>query len=176
MKQTTEAMKRILYLLLFSCAFASYAQINVEVTAGGINPNPIQSTIPQMTDERFIELTQLWAPEFSRGESNITEITANSLTIDAFRDNAFLYRNKGETFFHKIKYQMKISKSGNSYSVSFKVLEIYANKVLLKSTIEDYFLPNGNLKEDFQEVKPTLEKSINIILNSYDRYLKTTKS
>lgn len=169
-------MKRFLqYLLIFS-AFSTYAQIKVEVTPNGINPNQIQETIPPMTDERFIELSQMWIAEFSPGESNITEVTANSLTIDAMRDNAFLYRNKGETFLHNIKYQLKISKNGDTYTSSIKILEIYARKVLLESTIADYFLPKGNLKEGFEEVKPSLERSLNIILNSYDRYLKTTKS
>ena len=169
-------MKRFLqYFLIFS-AFSTYAQIKVEVTPNGINPNQIQETIPLMTDERFMELSQMWIAEFSRGESNITEVTANSLTIDAMRDNAFLYRNKGETFLHNIKYQLKISKNGDTYTSSIKILEIYARKVLLESTIADYFLPNGNLKEGFEEVKPSLERSLNIILNSYDRYLKTTKS
>lgn len=169
-------MKPILYFLLIFSSLSTYAQISVEVTANGINPSPIQGTLPDMTDERFIELTQLWAPQFSRGEFDISEITSNSLTIDAFRDNAFLYRNKGETFYQKIKYQMKVSKKGNTYQVTFKILEIYANRVLIQSTIADYFLPNGNLKEGFDDVKPSLEKSINIILNSYDRFLTTTKS
>ena len=169
-------MKRILQLLLIFSAFSGFAQIQVEVTPSGITPNPITGTLPAMTDERFIELSQNWISEFSRGEASITEVTANSMTIDAFRDNAFLYRNKGETFIHKIKYQLKVSKERNSYTSSIKVTEIYANKVLLKSTITDYFLPNGNPKEGFEEVKPTLEKSLNIILNSYDRYLKNTKS
>lgn len=169
-------MKLFLQFFLIFSAFSSYAQIKVEVTSNGINPNPVQGTLPDMTDERFIELSQLWAPEFSRGESDISEVTENSLTIDAFRDNAFLYRNKGETYFHKIKYQLKITKSGNTYTSSFKILEIYANRVLLKSSIADYFLPNGNLKDGFEEVKPSLERSVNIILNSFDRFLNTTKS
>jgi len=169
-------MKRILQLLLIFSTFTGFAQIQVEVKPNGISPNPITRTIPAMTDERFIELSQNWASEFSRGEAIITEVTPNSMTIDAFRDNAFLYRNKGETFLHKIKYQLKVSKQRNSYTASLSVTEIYANKVLLKSTIADYFLPNGNQKEGFEEVKPTLEKSLNIILNSYDKYLKNTKS
>jgi len=169
-------MKRILQLFLIFHAFAGFGQIKVEVTSNGINPNSITEKLPAMTDERFIELTQMWAPEFSSGEFDITEVTENSITIDAFRDNAFLYRNKGETFFHKIKYQLNVSKNGNAYTSSFKILEIYANKVLLKSTISDYFLSNGNLKEGFEEVKPTLERSVNIILNSFDSYLKNTKS
>lgn len=169
-------MKRILQLLLIFSTFASLAQIKVEVTQNGVDPNQFQESLPAMSDERFIELSQIWASEFSRGEFDISEVSSNSLTIDAFRDNAFLYRNKGETFMHNIKYQLKVSKTGNSYTASFKILEIYAKKVLLKSTISDYFLPNGNLKEGFEEVKPSLERSVNMILNSYDRYLKTTKS
>ena len=169
-------MKLILQLLLLFSAFANYAQINVRVTQNGVDPNPTQGKIPAMTDERFIELTQNWIQEFSRGEFEITELTPNSMTIDAFRDNAFIYRNKGETFHHKIKYRMKVQKTGNTYTAGFQIAEIYANKVLLKSLISDYFLSNGNPKEGFEEVKPSLENSINIILNSYDRYLNITKS
>lgn len=169
-------MKLLLQLFLIFFTISNYAQIKVQVTQNGIEPNSFTEKIPPMTDDRFIELSQIWASEFSGGNSNSTEVTANSLTIDAMRDNAFLYRNKGETFLHNIKYQLKITKSGNSYTSSIKILEIYARKVLLKSTITDYFLPNGNLKEGFEEVKPSLERSLNIILNSYDKYLKTAKS
>lgn len=169
-------MKLLLQLFLIFFTISNYAQIKVQVTQNGIEPNSFTEKIPPMTDERFIELSQIWASEFSGGNANNTEVTTNSLTIDAMRDNAFLYRNKGETFLHNIKYQLKVTKNGDSYTTSFKILEIYARKVLLKSTITDYFLPNGNLKEGFEEVKPSLERSVNIILNSYDRYLKTTKS
>ena len=169
-------MKLLLQLFLIFFTISNYAQIKVQVTQNGIEPNSFTEKIPPMTDERFIELSQIWASEFSGGNANNTEVTTNSLTIDAMRDNAFLYRNKGETFLHNIKYQLKVTKNGDSYTTSFKILEIYARKVLLKSTITDYFLTNGNLKEGFEEVKPSLERSVNIILNSYDRYLKTTKS
>lgn len=169
-------MKLLLQLFLIFFTISNYAQIKVQVTQNGIEPNSFTEKIPPMTDERFIELSQIWASEFSGGNANNTEVTTNSLTIDAMRDNAFLYRNKGETFLHNIKYQLKVTKNGDSYTTSFKILEIYARKVLLKSTITDYFLPNGNLKEGFEQVKPSLERSVNIILNSYDRYLKTTKS
>lgn len=55
-----------------------------------------------MTNEKFIEGTQLWIQEFSRGEADISEVTENSLTIDAFRDNAF-FTEALETPFFKSK-------------------------------------------------------------------------
>ncbi|HEU4495711.1 MAG TPA: hypothetical protein VFR70_01545 [Flavobacterium sp.] len=163
---------KLLLPFLFFWAIAAPAQIKVELTAKGIIPNVISGKLAPMTDEAFIDTSQAWAQEFSKGEADALDITQNSLAIEAFRDNAFYYTNRGETFYHRIKYRMEIAKSGGTYTCSFKILEIYTKRTLLKSAVADYFLPDGKVKEDFEEVKPSLERSIGIILNSYDRYMK----
>lgn len=164
-------MKITLSLLFVFTVLIAQAQVKVELTPKGFEPNPIVGSLPQMTDEKFIEATQLWAQEFSQGEADISEVTANSMTIDAFRDNAFFYRNLGETFYHKIKYRIKIFKEGNRYSLAFSVTEIYTKKTLLKSSITDYLTADGKPKDGFQDVKPSIEKTVGIILDSYARYM-----
>ena len=143
----------------------------MELTPKGFDPNPIRVSIPFMTNEKFIDGTRLWIQEFSRGEADISEVTENSLTIDAFRDNAFFYRSLGDTFYQKVKYHIKLSKEGNEYVLSFQITEIYAKKTLLKSGITDYFTPDGKMKDGFQDVKSSIEKTVGIILDSYNRYI-----
>lgn len=167
----TDAMKICLSILLVFTVFIAKAQLKVELTPKGFEPNPTVGNLPQITNERFIEATQLWAQDFSRGEADISQVTENSLTIDAFRDNAFFYRNVGDTYYQKVKYQIELSKERNTYSLSFQITEIYTNKTLLKSAITDYFTPDGKMKDGFEEVKPSIEKTVSIILDSYNRYI-----
>ncbi|WP_447636301.1 hypothetical protein [Flavobacterium microcysteis] len=164
-------MKFYFSILLIFTTVISNAQARMELTPKGFDPNPIRGSLPFMTNEKFINGTQLWIQEFSRGESDISEVTENSLTIDAFRDNAFFYRNLGNTFYQKVRYRIKLSKEGNEYVLSFQITEIYANKTLLNSGITDYFKPDGKMKDGFEEVKPSIEKTVGIILNSYHRYI-----
>ncbi|WDO14647.1 hypothetical protein MH928_08095 [Flavobacterium sp. WW92] len=164
-------MKTCLSILFVFTFFLSNAQSKITLTPKGFEPNPIVGSLPQMTNEKFIEGTQLWAQEFSQGEADISEVTENSMTIDALRDNAFFYRNLGETFFHKVKYRIKIFKEGNRYSLAFQVTEIYAKKTLLKSAITDYLTADGKPKDGFQDVKPSIEKTAGIIVDSYARYM-----
>ena len=158
-----------IYIFLFT-ATLSFAQSKSELLPNGTFP-AVQENIKPMTDEKFLDGTNLWIGEFSRGEYDITEVTENSLTIDAFRDNAFIYTNRGESFPHKVKYQLKISKSGTTYTANFRVTEIHTKKVILESTMADYFTSEGKLKEGFEEVKPTMDRTVNIILGSFYRYI-----
>lgn len=164
-------MKISLPLLFLFTSLFSNAQAIMELTPRGFEPNPIVGNLPPMTNEKFIEGTQLWIQEFSRDDADITDVTENSLTIDAFRDNAFYYTNRGETFYFKVKYRIKVAKEGNRYSLSFQVTEIHTKKTIQKSLMTDYFTPDGNLKDGFEEVKPSIEKTVGIILNSYNRYI-----
>lgn len=163
-------MKNLYTYILLLTATLSFAQSKSELLPNGTFP-PVQENIKPMTDEKFLDGTNLWIGEFSRGEYDITEVTENSLTIDAFRDNAFIYTNRGESFPHKVKYQLKISKSGNTYTANFRVTEIHTKKVILESTMADYFTSEGKLKEGFEEVKPTMDRTVNIILGSFYRYI-----
>lgn len=175
MKQTTEAMKITLHILLFFAAINTFGQSKSELQPDG-SFTPVEETIAAMTNEKFIEGTQLWISEFTRGQADITEVTENSLTIDAFRDNAFLYTSLGESYLHNVKYQLKIRKEGNKYFATFQVLEIHSRKVILKSTLADYFTSDGKMKEDFKDVKPSMDRTVNIILGSYYRYISKFRS
>lgn len=159
------------FLLFFSTVFA---QTQVELTPSGFSPNPVSEKIPAMTNERFMDLTRLWIEEFTRGTGTVSELTANSLTLDAYRDNAFYFTNLGETYYFKVRYQMKIAKNGNTYTASLQVTQIQNTRSVLESTLADYFLPDGTLKEGFEQVKPSMEKTANIILGSFYRYIATT--
>lgn len=162
-------MKNFYSLILIFTAILSFGQSKSELLSNGTFP-PVEETIKPMTDEKFLDATKIWIAEFSRNEYDITELTANSLTIDAFRDNAFVYSNRGEKFTHKIKYQLKIAKTGNKYSASFKVTEIHTKKTMLEYNMANYFTSEGKLKEGFEDVKPTMDRTVNIILRSFYRY------
>jgi len=161
-------MKNFYPFILFFTTILSFGQSKSELLPNGTFP-PVEENIKPMTNEKFVDGARLWIGEFSRGEYDITEVTENSLTIDAFRDNAFLYTNRGESFPHKVKYQLKITKNGNKYSANFKVTEIYTKKTILESTLADYFTSDGKLKEGFEEVKPSMDRTVNIILGSFYR-------
>lgn len=162
------------FILLFTLTF-SFGQSKSELLPNGTFPS-VEETIKPMTNEKFLDGTRLWIGEFSRGEYDITEVTENSLTIDAFRDNAFLYTNHGESFLYKIKYQLKIAKKGNKYSADFKVTEIHTKKTILESTMSQYFTSEGKLKEGFEKVKPSMDRTVNIILGSFYKYISNYRS
>jgi len=165
-------MKKIYLILLLLTTFFSFGQSKSELLPNGNFP-PVEEMIKPMTNEKFIDATRLWIGEFSRGEYDITEVTENSLTIDAFRDNAFMYTNRGESFLYKIKYQMTITKTGNKYAATFKVTEIHTKKTILESTMSQYFTSEGKLKEGFEEVKPSMDRTVNIIFGSFYNYIST---
>lgn len=128
----TDTMKFFFSILFIFASIITNAQARMELTPKGFDPNPIRGNLPFMTNEKFIDGTKLWIGEFSRGEADISEVTENSLTIDAFRDNAFYYSSLGDTFYQKVKYRIKLSKEGNEYVLSFQITEIYAKKNTLE--------------------------------------------
>lgn len=168
-------MKNFYLIIAFFTSILSFGQSKTELLPNGTFP-PVEETISPMTNEKFLDATKIWIAEFSRNEFDITEVTENSLTIDAFRDNAFVYSNRGETFTHKIKYQLKIAKTGNRYSATFKVTEIHTKKTMLTYNMANYFTSEGKLKEGFDDVKPSMDRTANIILSSYYKYISGYKN
>ncbi|NBL66030.1 hypothetical protein GV828_12550 [Flavobacterium sp. NST-5] len=162
---------KIFTTLLFFWSVSIAAQTTVSLTPTGFSPNPVTENIPLMSNEKFMDITRLWIEEFTRGTGTVSELTTNSLTLDAYRDNAFYITNLGETFYYKVRYQLKIAKEGNTYSATFNVTQIQNTRSVLESSITNYFLPDGTMKEGFEEVKPSMEKTANIILGSYYRYI-----
>lgn len=163
-------MKKFYLFIAFFTSILSFGQAKTELLPNGTFP-PVEEAINSMTNEKFLDATKLWIAEFSRNEFDVTEVTENSLTIDAFRDNAFVYSNRGENFTHKVKYQLKIVKTQNRYSAAFKVTEIHTKKTMLEYNMANYFTSEGKLKEGFEDVKPSMDRTANIILSSLYRYL-----
>lgn len=140
------------------------------LTPGGFDA--VKVSIPQTPNEKLVELTKRWAAEANRtSAADITEVTENSLTVSAFRNNGFIYRSKGETYQHKIRYDMNFSFSGSFYTVTFTVTEIYHDDVLLKYTLPDYFDSKGNIKEGYTDLQPSIENTANTLVNSHYNFI-----
>lgn len=156
-------------ILLITCILQAQPP-KLVLTPGGFDP--VKVTVPQTPNEKLVELTRQWAIEANRSyDVDVTEVTGNSLTVTSFRNNGFIYRSKGETYQHKIKYQMKFSFSGDFYTVTFSVPEIYSNEVLLKYTLPDYFDSKGNIKEGYTDMKPSIESTANTLVNSHYNFI-----
>jgi len=162
-------------LCLFTC-IAVYAQPMAELTPRGFEP--LESAIPSMPAEKFIELSKSWATEFNRKQkgADVSNVTTNGMTITAFKKNAFFFRNKGEMFEYTIQYSMKLTFSNKSYTVKFTVNDIYADDdTLVQYKLPDYFDSSGELKEGYADLKPSLERTVNGIFASHYNFIVNFK-
>ncbi|WP_297333199.1 hypothetical protein [Flavobacterium sp.] len=125
--------------------------------------------IPATSNEKLISLTKNWAQDYNRTQegSDISNVTQNSITITAYKKNAFNYGNRGENFYHKIKYDIRFEFNQSSYTVSFNITEIYLDDVLLEYKLPDYFTSEGKLKDGYNTLDVTLEDTVNDIVNSH---------
>ncbi len=163
-------MKTILKIILFCCTSISLAQTQLELTPQGFAP--ITLPTPNKPNELLIQYAKGWAESYNKKGADIYDVTPNSLSIDALKSNAYFYRNLGETFQYTIRYTLKVNfLPENKYTLSFSVKEIYDKQRLVETTIADFFTPDGKLKEDFEEVKPSLEKTANNIVSSFSSYI-----
>ncbi|HEX9980677.1 MAG TPA: hypothetical protein VGB50_08960 [Flavobacterium sp.] len=163
-------MKKPLLLLLFLYAMTASAQIRPELTSTGFPA--FEFPRPDRPNERLIELSRSWLPYYNRGEADMYDVTANSFKIDAVRDNAFFYRNRGEVYNHAIRYTLHVVFDEKTCRITFIVKDIFANNNTLSGlTVADFFAPDGRLKEDYEEVKPSLEATAASIVRSYINYI-----
>ena len=160
---------KLLSLLLLLVTPAIFAQ-QFELTPNGFDA--VEIPRPNRTNEKLIELTKAWADYYHKQGHDVYNVTANSIDIDAFKDNAFFYHNLGELFTHRIKYTMRFSFTEQTCRVRFIVKEIYAKKTLLKMTPADFFTPDGLLKDDMDEAKISLEKTANNALISFAKFIQ----
>jgi len=160
-------MKKLFFLLLFSPAI--FAQ-QLTLTATGFEP--VSFPRPVMTDDKIVEAVKSWADAYNKREHDVFNVTSNSLEVDAMKDNAFFYHNLGELYSYNIKYNLKISFDAKQVWVAFGVKEIYTKQTLLKTTVADFFDPDGRLKEDFDEVKPSLEETADKVVSALAKYLR----
>lgn len=161
-------MKRSLLLCFFFLGAFAYAQPKLELTPTGFPA--IEFAIPPANDIDRLETVAAWASRYNKKGYDILGGTDASVTVEARRDNAFFYRDRGVEYAFRIRYAMTVTFTDNMCRVSFSVKEIYGKDKLLETTVADYFRSDGRLKEDFADVKPSLEKTANEIVRSlYER-------
>jgi hypothetical protein len=160
-------MKKLLFLLMIGPAL--FAQ---DLTLSATGFEPVSFPRPALTDDKIVEAVKGWADSYNKREHDVFNVTQHSLEVDAMKDNAFYYHNLGELYSYNIKYNLKISFDDKRVWVAFGVKEIYTKRTLLKTAVADFFGPDGNLKEDFSEVKPSLEKTAGKIVRSLAKYLR----
>jgi hypothetical protein len=163
-------MKHFLKITLFFWIAASSAQTKLEMTPKGFAPLEIQT--PNKPVNKLIEQSKSWAPYYNEDGSDVFDVTENSLSIEARFENAYYYWDLGVKYNFDIIYNLKIVfRENQKYTLMFTVKEIYTDKVPLKTTIADFFTSEGKLKEDFKDVKPSLEKTVNNIVKSYTNFI-----
>ncbi len=161
---------KIICTLLLMVSVAVHAQPGLEMTPRGFDPITLDS--PQKPLEKLIEAATSWAPFYNKKGFDVYDVTAHSITIDALRENAYFYRNLGERYDYHIIYALKVVFNANrTYTLTFSVKEIYAREALVKTTIADFFTPEGKLKEDYLDVKPSLELTANKIVRSFATFI-----
>ena len=163
-------MKKL--LAVFCCLYCCliFAQEKVELTPDGFPT--IVMPLPEIPLENLIEGARSWSFFYNKEGADIYDVTANSLKIDALKEGAFNYYNVGEQFFFTIKYTLAVEFGETTYSMKLSVKEIYQKDKLIESTIADYFTSDGTMKEGFEEVKPTLENTMNRIILSFANYIQ----
>lgn len=163
-------MKNLLLMGFVCCLSLSWSQSKIEMSPKGFAPVAVQT--PNKPIEKLMALSKSWAAYYNKKGYDVFDVTQNTITIGAVKENAYFYRNLGVQYDYNIKYTLQIDFSENQkYVMTFTVKEIYANEVLIQTKVIDFFTPDGKLKDDFEEVKPSLEATVNRILNSYSNYL-----
>ncbi len=164
------------YLAILLLLFASAsAQIKLELTPQGFPSTTIPR--PQVIDDRLIEAVKNWVATYNEKNEygyDVSDVSSSGMTIEAYKRNAFYYTNKGEVFQHRIRYRMRLEFANQTIKTQFSVIEIYAQKNLLKLKTSEFFLPDGRLKDDYRDAKPSLEKTANAILNNFADFMART--
>jgi len=164
-------MKNTLLLLLFLYSAFGIAQPKMELTPGGFPA--IEISNPPVPLQNMMDSARYWADTYNKKNgADVYDVTSNSLKIDALKDNAFFYRNRGETYSFKIRYTLVVEFKEKTYRLSLRVKEILDNdEKLVNTTIADYFTSEGKLKEGFDDVKPSMEDTANAIVSSFSNNL-----
>jgi hypothetical protein len=163
-------MKNFISLLLLLCFTLCRAQPKTEMTPLGFTP--VEITTPNKPLDKLIALTKSWAAEYNKDGYDVFDVTENSATVGALKINACFHRSLGVTYDFNIRYTLKIVfTKEKTYLLTFTAKEFYANEVLTKNTIADFFTPDGKIKEDFDEIKPSLERTANKIIESYSNFI-----
>lgn len=163
-------MKHFLKIALFFWIIVSSAQTKLEMTPKGFLP--LEMDMPNQPIHQLIEQSKEWARYYNEKGSDVFDVTESSLTIEARYENAYYYWNLAVKYNFDIKYSLKVVFGENQkYTLTFTVKEIYTDRVLMKTMVADFFTSEGKLKEDFKDVKPSLEGTANRIIKSYINFI-----
>lgn len=163
-------MKYLLHIALFFYITITSAQTKLELTPQGFQS--LEMKTPNLPQDQLIQVSKAWAPYYNKNGYDVSEVTENSLLIDARVENAYYYYNVGVKYNCDIKYSLKIVFSEDKkYTLTITVKELYGENALLKTTVADFFTPEGKLKDDFRDAKPSLEKTVNSIVRSFTNFI-----
>lgn len=159
-----------LFTLILLIATGLVESTKLELTPQGFQPLEIKT--PNKPLDQLIQASKAWAEYYNKNGYDVSDVTENSLTIEAKIDNAYHTYNVGVKYNYDIKYRLKIVfKENKKYSLSITVKEIYTKNVLTKITTADFFTTDGKVKNDFRDAKPSLENTINKIIKSYPSFI-----
>ncbi|OYU80570.1 MAG: hypothetical protein CFE23_08805 [Flavobacterium sp. BFFFF1] len=159
-------MKKLFTAALICFCTLLFAQPKMELTASGFSS--MEFPMPDVPLENLIETAKGWASNYNRNGYDVYDEKPNMLKIDAVKENGFYYMNRGQKFVFKIKYTLAIVFEAKVYKLSFAVKEIYGkDDTAVKSGISGYFTNEGQLKEGFDDVKPSLEYTAERIVGSF---------
>lgn len=157
----------MLFALLI-CA-TGFTQTIAEMTPQGFLP--VRFSSPNKPLEKLIDLSKTWANMNKHG-ADASNITENSLVITGFKPLAAYYYNVGVKYNYDLRYEITVVfNADKTYTLSFDAKEFYANEVLTKTKVPDFFTPEGKLKDDFRDVKPSLEVTVDRILKAYHNFI-----
>jgi len=163
-------MKHLLKIVMLFWISFNWAQPKLEMTPKGFAPLEIE--MPNQPVSELIKMSRDWAYDYNPNGYDIFDVTENSFSIQALRENAYYNWNLAVKYNYDIKYILKIVfKENHKYTLTFIVKDIYTDDVPLKSTIADFFTSSGELKESYKDVKPSLENTVNKIVKSYINYI-----
>jgi len=133
---------------------------------------PIEIETPDKPLDKLLQFSKSWAAYYNKKSYDIFDVTTNSLTIEALNENAYYYWNLGVKYNYDVKYILKIVFEENQkYTLTFTIKEISTNATITKTKIADFYTSDGKLKDDFKEVKPSLENTVNNIVKSYANFI-----
>lgn len=169
-------MKKLLLLLALIPMMIS-AQNKMELTPQGFQSFDIPR--PDVPLDKLENRIRAWVMAYNEKNEfgyDIYEVSEAGLKIDAYKMNAFYYRNRGETFQHRIKYSLKIDYLDRNLRVKFSVLEVYMGKNRVDLDPLKFFDTDGKLKSDYLDAKPSLEKTAQKITDSFSAYMAQTST
>jgi hypothetical protein len=163
-------MKYVLHIALFFFVTLSSAQTTIELTPQGFAS--IEMKTPDKPLDQLITASKSWASVYNKKGADVSEVTENSLTVDAKIVNAYYTYNVGVKYNYDIEYTLKIEfQSNKTYTMRISVKDIYTENIVVKTKTADFFTAEGKVKDDFKDAKPSLENSINKVLKSYVNFI-----